>query len=252
MAQNIYKPKKKASKKIEDVPMLPSYHFPVKLEADEEMEYFPEAGAKGNLITSLTHGHAEVQNAGRISGAGIHNARMEQTQGRLEEMRREAEKLEEEKRRLEELQRMERLFLTGRAEISDQILRSLTDGETEVVQLKKRIQALEIGRDDLARALEQVRGIAVENWDAESTEEELKKALEVIEEAKMEFDRHCTRVNATGPGIAAVAEPRFLGSMLPAGVNGATFKLGMFYGLAFCTPVFAVGLLAWLGWLIFA
>ncbi len=126
-------------------------------------------------------------------------------------LRRQQEELERQKSELEELRRKQDEYSRGRAEMIDQLTRGLVTLDRE--QIRARREAELCGQTCAAFRdyLEQLQAINDADWRSDNLRAELTRALGVIENARLEFNRartklECLDPTATDPAAAASVE----------------------------------------------
>jgi hypothetical protein len=182
--------------------------------------------------------------------------RMLLAQERLESIRREADELERERQILSELRHKQESFTQGRAEITDKLARTMALLEREAEESRRKVEQMRLIRDTFEQHFDAVNSITPEDWNPDDPSADLTRSLGIVEDAKVEYDRHNARIHAltagTGSGLAsdAILERKPF-AMLPPGMNKDTYKFWVFCGLAFTTPVLVIALLCTLLMLIF-
>lgn len=120
----------------------------------------------------------------------------------LERLRKRQEELEKEKRELEELRRKQEEYQRGKRELLEKLESSLVTMEKEQLQAQRMAELLDATRQRFKDMLTQLHGINEEIWNEDKFGDELSKALALIEDLRMEFNKALSRVEAAGGGMA--------------------------------------------------
>ncbi len=182
--------------------------------------------------------------------------RVHLAQERLVMLRKEAEQIEREKQLLEELRRKQQEFLQGRSEMMERLSRAVAQLDRETLDSRRKVEQMLVMRDTFAENLESVNSLTPEDWSRADLQIELSRALAVIQDAKQEYDRNVTRLQALTQAAAPVPVGAPVPAAGPAGVlpleiSKETFRRWAFAGLAFTAPALAAGLLTALLMVIF-
>lgn len=138
------------------------------------------------------------------------DSRLDTMREQLLTLRRQQEELERQKGDLEELRRKQDEYTRGRAEMIEQLTRSLATLERE--QIEARRLAEQCGKTSTAfrEYLERLQSVNDQEWSSASVRTELGKALGLIDDARMEFNRARTKLDCLNPAVdpaaAALAE----------------------------------------------
>jgi chromosome segregation ATPase len=171
-------------------------------------------------------------------------------QERLSRLRKEAEEIEREKVALEDLRRKQQGFLNGRTEMLERMSRAVALLDRETQDNRRKIEQMLVMRETFADHMDAVQSLTPEDWSRQNLQSELSRALGIIEDARMEYDRSMTRLqsythNPVAPVTAPAqhaASPAVPTSLLPMGYSRESFKQWAFYGLAFTAPVVGIAL----------
>ena len=127
------------------------------------------------------------------------DSRLEEARERLLTLRRQQEELERQKNELEELRRRQEEYSRGRTEMVDQLTRSLVTLERQ--QIESQRLAEQCGKTSTAFRdyLEQIQQINDGDWDSSNVREELSRALGVVENARLEYNRARTKLECLNP-----------------------------------------------------
>lgn len=125
----------------------------------------------------------------------------------LERLRTRQESLEKEKRDLEEIRRKQEEYERGKREMIERLNQSLLTLEKDELQASRLSELLGATRKRFKSLLADVQGLNDEVWPEEQFRDELNKALTVIEDARMEYNKSMTRIDTLGgPGKPGSAE----------------------------------------------
>ena len=178
---------------------------------------------------------------------GTMDKRVLLAQQRLTSLRKEADDIEREKHALEDLRRKQQEFMQGRTEMMDRLSRAVALLDREATDSRRKIEQMIVMRECFAEHMEAVHGLAPEDWSRQNLAQELSRALCVIDDAKMEYDRSMTRLQAfTQAVVAPVAQisaahqTAAAKSLLPTGFTKAAFLQCAFYGVAFAAPLIVI------------
>ncbi len=158
-----------------------------------------------------------------------------------ERLRKRQEDLEREKRDLEELRRRQGEFERGRREMIERFSQSLVSLEKEEVQAQRLAELLGAARKRFKTMLAEIEGLKEEAWPEDQFQEELQKALAVIEDARMEFNKSMARIEAAGsaepPADAAARRPVIFEESHRAHEPEHTFGYWLKVGVAVSLPL---------------
>ncbi|HUI07074.1 MAG TPA: hypothetical protein VL486_08710 [Verrucomicrobiae bacterium] len=133
------------------------------------------------------------------------DSRLEQARERLLTLRRQQEELERQKSELEELRRRQEEYSRGRTEMIDHLTRSLVTLERQEIESQRLAELCGKTIAAFRDYLEQIQQINDEDWDSGTVREELSKALGVIENARLEYNRARTKLDCLNPAAGAPA-----------------------------------------------
>lgn len=167
-------------------------------------------------------------------------------QERLSRLRREADDIEREKLALEELRIKQQGFMQGRVEMEERLSRATAILDREIVDTRRKVEQMLVMRDGFAEHLDAVQALSPEEWNRTNLHSELSRALAVIEDARLEYDRNMTRLQSFTQ-VPVVAESPSVRSespsahaRMPVGITKEAFRQWAFYGLAFSAPALVV------------
>lgn len=114
----------------------------------------------------------------------------------LEKLRKRQESLESEKRTLEDLRRRHDDFDRGKREMVDHIQRSLVVLERQESEAQRLTELYNATRNRFRDLLNRIQSLNEDTWPEDQIRDELNKALGLIEEARMEYNKAMARVDA--------------------------------------------------------
>ncbi len=118
----------------------------------------------------------------------------------LERLRKRQEELERARRELEETQRKQDAYQRGKQEFVEKLGQSLVTMEKDEIQAQRMAEMLAETRQRFKEMLSELQGISEDAWPEERFGEELSKALTLIENMRMEFNKAVSRIEAAGGG----------------------------------------------------
>ena len=126
----------------------------------------------------------------------------------LERLRKRQEDLEREKRDLEELRRRQESFEQGKREMMERFTQSLVTLERDEIQTGRLLEMIVTVRKRFIDLFEEIRAINEEDWPEASLRDELNKALVVIDNARLEYNKAVARIEAVSSESGKLAEGR--------------------------------------------
>lgn len=114
----------------------------------------------------------------------------------LEVLRKRQEQLEIEKRELEEFKRKSEEFERGKRDMVANLKRSLTSIEREEMESQRMLELLESNRNRFKTILTDLDGINEQSWSDANIRVELTRALGVIEDARVEYNKAMAKIEA--------------------------------------------------------
>lgn len=158
----------------------------------------------------------------------------------LDRLRMRQEELERERRELEDLRSKQEAYERGRRDVTERINQSLIMMENEQLRAQKLVETLQGTRDDFMGLLRGLETVDPESWPDDAVRAELAKALVIIDESRMEYNKGVTRVEALMDKERGKPNSA---SMLLAGDSDAepgfqtSFGFWLKAGLAFLLPL---------------
>ncbi len=114
----------------------------------------------------------------------------------IERLRQMQENLEREKRDLEELRRKQSEYERGKQEILERLQQSLVALERHELRTAQLADLLQNARRRFKEIEGQIRAIREDEWPEDGVREELTKALALLEDSRMEYNRAMARIEA--------------------------------------------------------
>jgi hypothetical protein len=115
-------------------------------------------------------------------------AKVNDTQARLAELKRAQEELERERAALEEARRRRIEFQNGREEMLQHLTRGVGILEEAEFGARREAEQMRQTVEDMRAALDKVQGMDDKLWSEENWQQELTKALTTLENARMEWN----------------------------------------------------------------
>ena len=128
------------------------------------------------------------------------DSKLDQARERLLALRRQQDELERQKAELEELRRKQEEYARGKGEMIDQLTRGLVALEREQIQADRLAELCNKAQRAFRDYLEQLQGINDEEWNSANVRSELSKALGIVENSRLEFNRARTKLDCLQPG----------------------------------------------------
>ncbi len=176
------------------------------------------------------------------------DARVEQARQQMLELRRQQEELERERQELEELRHREEDFEKGKAEMLEELSRTVARIEQEEFEINKRSTALTNFRELYQDYVRQLQDIHESEWSGDELKGQLAKAASVVESAKAELNRGRAQLSFLGEGpVRLENDPMYAESAAVSSGEVAAafdFKLEFKKGLARFLPLMLFGILA--------
>jgi len=115
----------------------------------------------------------------------------------IELLRRRQEALEKERTELEELARRQDAYQRGKRDIIEKLDRSIVLLEKEELQAKQMLQLVAQIRGRFKESLTELRKIKEDTWPDDSFQDELNKALVLVEEARSDYESGIAKIEAS-------------------------------------------------------
>jgi hypothetical protein len=169
-------------------------------------------------------------------------AKVSDSAGKLDQLRRRQEELEREKAGLESESRKQEEYERGKRDIIEKLDRSIILVEKEEIQAAQMAEILSATRQRFRDTLAEVRGINEEQWPPESVPEELNKALALVEDAREVFKKGMAKIEASRWQDAGGRKAEAMTYDSDAGDLGSKLGFGLLLkvGLAVTLPIVVV------------
>jgi hypothetical protein len=116
--------------------------------------------------------------------------------------------------------------------------------ERETYEAEKRVEQLRTTNATFAQHLDTLEGINPKNWSNSDLHKELSKALSAVDDARAEYTKSLTRINAKSDG-EVIIDPRSTGEETDySAPDDASFVQWLKRGFAFTLPLLILGLSA--------
>ena len=123
----------------------------------------------------------------------------------LERLRKRQEDLEREKKELEELRRKQEEYERGKREMSERLSQSLVTLEKDELQAERVSELLGATRKRFKTMLGDIQSLNEEVWPESQVRDELNKALVLLEDSRMEYNKAMSKIDAVGGSGKKVA-----------------------------------------------
>ena len=133
--------------------------------------------------------------------------KLEQAREQLLALRRQQDELERQKADLEELRRKQEEYSRGKAEMIDNLTRGLVTLEREQIQAERLAEICGNTQDAFRDYLEQLQALNDEEWNSANVRSELSKALGIVENSRLEYNRARTKLDCLNPAAGQQTEP---------------------------------------------
>lgn len=160
-------------------------------------------GGSSVAVLSAVGDSSELAFAGPSPHQEEVDSRLNSARDQLVALRRQQEELERQKGELEDLRRKQDEYARGRAEMIDKITRSLVTLEREHIESQRVTELCGKTREALAQYLDHLQAINDQEWNGENVRTELSHALGIIENARLEYNRACARLDCMNPSKAS-------------------------------------------------
>jgi hypothetical protein len=161
----------------------------------------------------------------------------------LERLRKRQEDLEREKQDLEDLRRRQDEYERGKREMVERFNQSLVSLEKDELQAERMAELLGATRKRFKTMLAELQAINEELWGEEHIREELNKALIVLEDGRMEYNKAMSKIDAVSGGKKSGVgehEPVVFEEGRPVHETEKSFGHWVKVGLAVTLPIIVV------------
>jgi len=171
------------------------------------------------------------------------DSQVQRAQEQLLQLKRQQELIEKQKRELEELSRKQEELEKGRSDMIEKLSRTLVVIERETYEAEKRVKQLKATNTNFADHLEALEKINPKAWSNADLHKELSKALSAVDEARTDYTKSLTKINAKADAQVIDPSPAVEESYYHA-PDDASFLVWLKRGFAFTLPLFILGLSA--------
>lgn len=168
-------------------------------------------------------------------------SQVQKAQEQLLTLRRQQDVIERQKQELEELSRKQSEFEKGKGEMCESFHRALVSLEREDYENQKRAEQIRTVRESFTTHLETLEGINPKHWSKAQLAGEISRALAAVEDARTEFTKCKSIVNAGANREVIDEEPAEGLYEVDAAEHGFVYWLKA--GFAFTLPLLVLGLL---------
>src|SRR6201988_4802104 len=168
-------------------------------------------------------------------------SKVQRAQEQLLQLKRQQETIERQKRELEELSRKQEELEKGRAEMIKNLSRSLVVIERQTYETEKRVEQLKGSAAAFAQHLRPLERINPKTWNNGDLHRELSKALSAVDDARGEYSKSITKINAESEG--EVLEPMGNPDFADYPADDGSFVTWFKRGVAFTRPLIIFGLI---------
>lgn len=155
----------------------------------------------------------------------------------LEKLRHRQDQIEKEKVQLEDTRRKHDDYVRGKREMTDHLRRNVVLLERREVETQRLAELLGASRLRFKEMLEGVEAINEETWPEGQIRDELGKALGVIEQTRMEFNKTMARIEAVQGEPAGTESKSAVLFEEHGGAEEKTFGYWLKVGLAVSLPL---------------
>lgn len=164
------------------------------------------------------------------------NLKVQQAQTQLLELKRQQEEIERQKRELEELSRKQREFEEGRRDILEKLTRGLVVIERQEFEVKREAEQIQLVRETFGEHLKEVEAIRPQDWEAGELQEQLTRALAIIDQAQAVHAQARAR-------LESLREEQLDPDMIDGAAGGKSFGSMVLEGFAYSLPLIIFGIL---------
>lgn len=172
---------------------------------------------------------------------------VQKTNAELDKLKRQLGDIEKQKLKLEELKRRQDELEAGRSEMMDKLTRSLVVVQRGTEEAQKRLEQLTVIHNSFTQHLHQIESINPRMWGAAELPRELSTALSLVDDARADYAKAQARIDADAPLEAGVHASGYESEYGYAEERGFSYWLKS--GVAFLLPLWVLGLLALLVWI---
>jgi hypothetical protein len=158
----------------------------------------------------------------------------------LDLLRMRQDEIERKRKELEEQRKKQDDYERGRSEITDRLNQSLIMMEKEEIKADRLLELLQTSRALFRETLEEIHSIDETSWAEEDIREELNKALTILDESRMQYNKTVAKIEtvmADEHGSVAPGGGLLFKDASSAGGPERSFARWMLIGLAASLPV---------------
>lgn len=170
--------------------------------------------------------------------------KLKEAQTQLEQLQQQQAEVEHQRQQLQELNESKEEFIHGQVELSEKLSTAVTAMDREIFGARQEIEELEQARICFADHLEKINQLNPDGWNNESLQQDLTRAISVLDLAEDEFEQACDHFSG---GRSASIFGGTTSKPKRASISSAVDSefLTMFRnGLAFNLPVVLLGAIA--------
>ena len=172
------------------------------------------------------------------------DSQVQRAQEQLLQLKRQQEQIEKQKRELEELSRKQEDLEKGRADMIEKLSRSLVVIERETYETEKRVEQLRMTNATFAQHLDSLERINPKSWNNLDLHKELSKALSAVDDARAEYTKSLTKINAKSDSEVISPSASVVGESFDTTTGDESFMVWLKRGFAFTLPILILGLCA--------
>jgi predicted RNase H-like nuclease (RuvC/YqgF family) len=165
------------------------------------------------------------------------DSQVQRAQEQLLLLKRQQEQIEKQKRELEELSRKQEDLEKGRSEMIEKLSRSLVVIERETYETEKRVEQLRLTNATFAQHLDSLERINPKSWNNLDLHKELSKALSVVDDARAEYTKSLTKINAKSDSEVISPSASHIEETYDLPRDDESFTVWLKRGLAFTLPL---------------
>lgn len=170
------------------------------------------------------------------------DSQVQRAQEQLLLLKRQQEQIEKQKRELEELSRKQEDLEKGRADMIEKLSRSLVVIERETYETEKRVEQLRLTNATFAQHLDSLERINPKSWNNLDLHKELSKALSVVDDARAEYTKSLTKINAKSDSEVISPSASRIEETFDLPHDDEGFMVWLKRGFAFTLPLLIFGL----------
>lgn len=172
------------------------------------------------------------------------DSQVQKAQEQLLQLKRQQDLIEKQKRELEELSKRQEQLQQGKAEMVEKFTRSLVVLERQTYDTEKRVENLKAIHENFLQHLAIVEAINPKAWDPTDIHRELTKALSAVDDARAEYGRCRSKLNAES-GEELIESGASSQGYPAEGIapDGKGFFYWLVSGFAFTLPLLILGII---------